>query len=234
MSTETKQHEGEKLAEILQLLLAEKETPPVWADPDNLKTLSEVRSILVVGPSNSGKTTMVNMMRDMVDGVFEVPKRILTRPMRENDDLNENKFVDVDEFKRLTKGGLAWNRNAGEGTTEWYGFPPASEGKIAIYSANSSILESDAEVVSADPDFFSHTLIVYVNAPIEVLEERMHRRSPDLFRDRPKEVHMRLHEVFVSPRTHILVDHSDNSFDTLERSARLIIGAVQEVKIGRA
>jgi hypothetical protein len=45
---------------------------------------------------------------------------------------------------------------------------------------------------------------------------------------------MRLHEVFVSPRTHILVDHSDNSFDTLERSARLIIGAVQEVKIGRA
>jgi ribose 1,5-bisphosphokinase PhnN len=235
MITKTKHNDGERLAEILRVLLASKDAPPVWIDVGNLKALSDLRSVLVVGPSNSGKTTMVNMMRKVVDGIFEVPKRIMTRPIRENDDMNENQFAATEEeFKRLTAGGIAWNRDMGDGRTEWYGFPPATIGKIPIYSASSSILETNAEVISSDPDFLEHTLIIFVNAPIEVLEKRMHERSADLFAEHPKEVNMRLHEVFVSPRTHIIVDHSDDSFDTLERAAKMIIGAIQEAKTGKS
>ena len=221
------------MAEYLSFLLDNNEAPPVWIDKDNLNEIKELQSILVVGPSSSGKTTMVNMMRKMIENdalhMFEIPKRLTTRPLRENEDLVENDIVTHEEFAKRIDGGLAWDRDMGDGRVERYGFPKVQAGKIAIYSANSAILEPNARII-ADSDFFARTLIVYVNAPVEVLEKRMEQRSPDLFRDHPREVHMRLHEVFVSPKTHILVDHSDDSFETLEKSAKLILGAVQELR----
>lgn len=219
--------------EHLELLIDSKEAPPIWIDKDNLKKLPEIRSILVVGPSSAGKTTLVNMMRKRITdsnlSIFEVPQRILTRPVRENDDMNENRFTTPEEFAQLTKGGVAWDRDMGDGRVERYGFPPAELGKVPIYSANSAILEEGARIISSDPEFLNHTLIVFVNASVEVLEARLGVRSADLFRDKPKEAEMRLHEVEVSPRTHIVVDHSDNSFDTLEKSAQIIIAAVQTI-----
>lgn len=233
MNVQATQKEGEKLAEYLSFLLQSNEAPPVWIDKENLKEIKEVRSILVVGPSSSGKTTMVNMMRAIIEHdamrMFEIPKRLTTRPLRENEDLIENDIVTKEEFAKRIDGGLAWDRDMGDGRVERYGFPKVAHDKIAIYSANSAILEPTARII-AHSDFFAHTLIVFVNASVEVLERRMQERSPDLFRDHPREVHMRLHEVFVSPKTHVVVDHSDDSFETLERSAKLILGAVQELR----
>ena len=85
-------------------------------DRDKLGRLKQIRAIVVVGPSGAGKSTLVDVVRDWVrahdsEKTFTVPKRVVSRPQRTNDNFVENDFAATPkEFDEKTKGGIRWQR----------------------------------------------------------------------------------------------------------------------------
>lgn len=76
---------------------------------------------------------------------FRIPKRIITRPQRQADNLVENKFRSLDEFREMVARGeigMHWVRKM-EGTrTEQYGFLPVEPDAIPVYSANNAVINN--------------------------------------------------------------------------------------------
>src|SRR3989344_895646 len=66
--------------------------------PEKLANLQHIDSIVIVGPSAAGKSTFGDAARVLVkseegmSGPFIVPKRIVSRPQRAGDNLEENDF----------------------------------------------------------------------------------------------------------------------------------------------
>ncbi|MBV9159517.1 MAG: hypothetical protein JO019_02885 [Candidatus Kaiserbacteria bacterium] len=166
----------------------------------NLDKLKEIKSIVIVGPSGAGKSTLVDVMRHYVESSglgerFAVPKRVVSRPQREKDNLIENEFAgSSEEFEEKTRGGIRWRRkmdlNAG-GRIEHYGFVAAPAGAIPVYSANLAILSAEAHL-EAPASFLENTLIVYIDARPHILYDRLAQRSPDILKNKPEEAAMRL------------------------------------------
>ncbi len=201
----------------------------------NLEKLQEIQSILVVGSSGAGKTTVVNMGRELLATYpelgqhFEIPKRVITRPMRENDDTNENIFAkDDEEFDRLTRGGVRWERDMGDGRIERYGFVAATPGKMPIYSANSAILANRASVETPDPNFFDSALIFMVHASDDTRARRLAARSPDLVRDKPEEAKKRLEGTPVSQyeNSHLILQNPDGEGDSVKKNLHAVLVAL--------
>lgn len=169
--------------------------------PKDLEKLQSIRSIVVVGPSGAGKSSFVDSAREWLatpDGQASplvIPRRIVSRPQRANDNLNENDFAATpEEFIRKSQGGIRWQRKMDlEGNrVERYAFEAVPEGKVALYSANEAFLESDSNLEGIGEDFFEHALIVYIYALPHIREKRLLERSPDIMRDKPEEAARRL------------------------------------------
>jgi ribose 1,5-bisphosphokinase PhnN len=151
--------------------------------PDRLDSLLNIRKIVVVGSSGTGKTTVVNAVRD-VDGVY-VPKRSLTRPPRENDDLVENGHVTPERFSELVEAGeiaVYWTRKMEGDRTERYGFVPTSpdDGVVTVFSGNNALYNNR---VSINPEgvLDDDTVWVGVYASVDTLVARLKARSPEMF-----------------------------------------------------
>lgn len=166
---------------------------------NNLVMLEDIESIVFVGSSFVGKTTLVDAIREAMNedpnafGQFRIPKRIITRPQRQNDNLIENGFRTLDEFREMAvRGeiGMHWVRKM-EGTrTEQYGFLPVEQGTIPLYSANNAVINNRESV---EPNsLLEKALIVAVYAPEDTRRKRLFARSPDLVNDKPEEVAYRL------------------------------------------
>lgn len=166
---------------------------------------SKIESVIVVGESGTGKTTLVNTLRGVLrsDVVLSdqitIPKRIVTRPQRRNDDVVENMFVTPRQFEDLIAQGavsMHWEREL-EGTKtylglipkdevgpykrprlERYGFLKPEDGKMPVYSANSAILWNTSSVRPLG--ILNTSLIVAAYALDETRLKRIQRRSPDL------------------------------------------------------
>lgn len=171
--------------------------------PEKLAALERIDAIVVVGPSGAGKSSLVDIARtyvndpELADAHFVVPKRIVSRPQRANDNLVENDFAaNLDEFKEKVGKGIRWRRKMDQkeqgGRVEWYGFEKPPKGSIPIYSANLDFFSEESELSGIPADFFKRTLILYVYALPHIREDRLKERSPDIIANRPEEAAKRL------------------------------------------
>ncbi len=180
----------------------------------NLEMLGNISNVVFVGSSLAGKTTLVDALRnaikseDALNTVFQIPKRVITRPQRANDDLVENQFVSTDEFNALVQRGeigMHWVRKMEEGREEQYGFLDVDRNKIPVFSGNNAIINNRESVVPQD--LLEKSLVIAVYSPDSLREERMRQRSPDLVREKPQEASHRLADRAINmyPDAHVVI-----------------------------
>ena len=126
----------------------------------------KIKNIVLVGPHASGKTYMFNQLKSSLNKTkFSFPKRLTSRPIRLNDDEQENEFTN--KQKVCSENNLIiWKRSTTDAEDEYYAFEKANNNKIAVLSANNGILESIHELGS--PVNTTNSLIICVYAPLEV------------------------------------------------------------------
>jgi ribose 1,5-bisphosphokinase PhnN len=143
-------------------------------------------SIFVVGASCSGKTTLVNSLRNPeFEQAVVLPKRFVTRPRRQGDDALENVWVDTHTLSQLAEEGqvgLVWSRDLGN-VLQQYAFEKVDpqEGRLTVYSANSSLI--DSYNAQTEDKGIRHSLkgslVVMIGATRQTRANRMLKRSPD-------------------------------------------------------
>ncbi len=131
-----------------------------------------MKVILIVGPSGSGKDTLLRHARKTLvsQHSFIFSKRYITRPPDSNED---NYYVDQYAFEQLRRGGFfvaTW-----EAHNNLYGIPhhifTTNEASSAIVCSISRTAISDFEKV------FTDTITINVTVNDEILRERLTTRG---------------------------------------------------------
>lgn len=140
------------------------------------------KSIVVVGSSGAGKTTLVNGLRTPeYAGKVVIPHRYITRPYRQGDDLVENSHLTSEVFQARVKTGAIWpfwNRTLDGGRVERYGFDASEDtGRVRVYSANNAFLRDQNESVAS---VLRNGLVIIAMAGQEARDSRLGERSPDM------------------------------------------------------
>ena len=180
----------------------------------NFEKLKQISDVIFVGSSLVGKTTLIDAVRQAIRTDqslarrFQIPKRVITRPQRANDNLVENQFVTADEFENMVRRGdigLHWVRKMEGSRVERYGFLDVDKNKIPILSGNNAMISDNKDVLP--PGLLEHALIIAVYSPDDVRAERMQQRSPDLIQDKPEEALYRLSDKAINmyPEAHVVV-----------------------------
>ncbi|MBB4232528.1 phosphonate metabolism protein/1,5-bisphosphokinase (PRPP-forming) PhnN [Rhizobium mongolense] len=128
--------------------------------------------VLVVGPSGSGKDTLLKLANDALadDERFRFVRRIITRPATENE---ENISVSEEQFQQGLEDGqfaVHWRAHG-----LFYGFPTLIDdwlmsGRIVVANGSRSIL---AQALAK----YSCLKIVSIVVPPELLAQRLNRRG---------------------------------------------------------
>lgn len=145
--------------------------------------MKNVESIVIVGSSGTGKSTLVDGLRhpEYEDKVV-MPNRYTTRPERMNDNMSENSHISQAGFKEGVKRGVIvpyWMRPMEGDRQERYGFNQIAEDddRLRVYSANNAFLrhpnDSTRKVLETG-------LVVVVAASLLERTRRLTQRSPDM------------------------------------------------------
>jgi ribose 1,5-bisphosphokinase PhnN len=178
------------------------------------------RAIVIVGSTCSGKTTLVQAIRDAaLDGV-DIPRRYVTRAPRPSDIAEE-----AGQLTAETEYFLHWTRTLA-GHTERYAFARPTLGKLAVYSANNAILDN------VRPEgALAGALIIGVVAPDDVRAQRLHVRSPELCRDRPEEARARLAERMPANVHRVIENHGDHERRARQELLEIVIGTLRAIEL---
>lgn len=206
----TSEQDGKHLIDLLK----SSDLDSVRLREKNLEKLKKISDIIFVGSSLVGKSTLVDAIRDAIEtnkklaSIFQISKRVITRPQRANDNLVENKFVTNTEFDEMVQRGeigLHWVRKMEGDRQERYGFLAVDKNKTPIFSGNNAIINNKESVMP--PDLLDQSLIIAVYSPEDLREKRMQKRSPDLVKDKPEEVKYRLSDKATSmyPEAHLVI-----------------------------
>lgn len=144
---------------------------------DRSKLLKGVRSVALIGSSGAGKTTLVRAVRALEHPHIAIPKRLITRPQRQGDDLEENRHVSLETFQNMVDCDLLsphWKRTMENGRTERYGFEKTNPHQLPVFSANNDYVRD------LPRSYLDQCLVVGIFAPDSVRKQRLQRRSPDL------------------------------------------------------
>ncbi len=227
--TEKIPSDGEKLYEILSKL----DLKSFRIRKENLEKLKQIDSIIIVGSSWSGKTTIRNTLTEVSDEKFSFPKRVITREQRPNDNLDENEFAtDLNDLKSKVDGGLIWKRDLGE-KVEYYGFKKSDSDSFPIYSANNALIRGREQLVQEPDNLVSNSLILLVYAPDDERGERNTKREGDYLESKPLQKEIRASDRAISlyPEAHILVKNFDDQDTEIQRQdLEKILNAIKELK----
>jgi hypothetical protein len=166
-----------------------------------------IDSIVLIGSTCAGKSTLANAVRAAAIGRVDVPQRFVTRAARPDDIAAEALYVTSEQLDAAIADGsvrIHWSRTLA-GNSERYAF--ATPSAMPFYSANNAIcLPGNVRPEGA----LAHALIIGVHAPDALREQRLLQRSPSLVTDHPDEARARLAEPAdaIRPFAHVVVDGS--------------------------
>ncbi|MEK7142037.1 MAG: hypothetical protein AAB818_00445, partial [Patescibacteria group bacterium] len=198
--TEETPNGGEKLYGILSKL----DLKSFRIRKENLEKLKQIDSMIIVGSSWSGKTTIRNMLVDIGGESFSFPKRVITREQRPNDNLDENEFANsLEDLKLKVNGGIIWKRNLGE-KIEYYGFKKSEDDSFPVYSANNALVRGKDDLVQEPNNLVANSLILLVYAPDDERGDRNIKREGDYLESKPLEKEVRASDRAISmyPEAH--------------------------------
>lgn len=227
--------EGSRLIDILE----SGDLSSIRLRTRNLEKLKRISDVIFVGSSLVGKTTLVDAVRNAMKtdetlaSIFQIPKRVITRPQRANDNLVENQFVTADEFEEMVQRGdigMHWVRKMEGNREERYGFFGIDKSKIPIFSGNNAIINNKGSVMP--PDLLEQSLIIAVYSPDDLRDERMQQRSPDLIKDKPQEVKYRLSDRAINmyPEAHLVVKNFGRYQDLAKEDLVRLVSLISKLK----
>lgn len=171
--------------------------------------------ILVVGPSGSGKDTLLRSARNSLLGKDSIAfaRRYITRPPDENED---NYYIDTIGFAQLERSGFflsTWQAHQNQ-----YGI---AEHMLSTHNSYSTIVCSISRSAISDFDHsYDNTLTIYVTAEKEILKQRLLKRGRESQADREKRLARA--EKKVEANTLITFDNSRNLHESCARFTSLI------------
>ena len=179
-------------------LVAERDLSSIRVRTGTLAKLDRVERIIFVGSTCVGKTTLEAAIRNacqtdqLLAESVSVPQRVVIRPPR-LDDKNDIYFCSADDFRRMVLGntlGLYGVKLMENGREEIYGYIRTINGTFPIFFANNQTIKNKTSV---HPEgVLQNALIILIYATDIIREERLRRRSPQLFETHPDEVAFRL------------------------------------------
>jgi ribose 1,5-bisphosphokinase PhnN len=188
--------------------------------------LPKIDSLIIVGSTCSGKTSLVRSLREFYKEELIIPLRYITRPQRKNDDLVENQPVPTEVFQGLiadNKIDVWWKRPMEGDRIELYGFETVTnpENKLRIYSANNAILR-DKEAHIKNVGTYK---VLAIKADHKARAKRLHKRSPDL---KPEEVEYRLGDdgSDVINMADYVIDNSEVTLEEIFQQTKEIIDSI--------
>lgn len=163
----------------------------------------------IVGPSCSGKTTLLNIIRQSPlckAARLSVPVRYTTRQMRQNDSLGENSYVSESEFIKMVQDlriNFYWKKRMDSEREEMFGFAPPPQGTLPVYSGNNGLLYNRESIYPEG--ILDAIFLIGIYAPDELRKERLLSRSPDLAKDKPEELRYRIMDASEDMLSHVHV-----------------------------
>jgi guanylate kinase len=199
-----------------------------------IEKIKVIDSIIIIGSSWCGKTTIRNIFDRNKSDTFSLPKRVVTREQRPNDNLEENEFTsDLFSLKKRVKEGYIWKRDLGE-KIEYYGFEEPKENTVPIYSANNALIrEKDSLIGEPKEQSIQNALILLVYAPDRERLERNRKRESVYLDDKPEQKKIRSLDSAMSMYTscHLLVKNSNSQdLKKQEHDLKMLLGIIVTIK----